>query len=84
MPASEVVARRMGNTLLLGGTGFLLLFAGSLLLGLLCAWYEDRLLDRLVCRLEANGSPGASRAAQKTAADSRNTLSRKSSSFFAA
>lgn len=53
MPASEVVARRMGNTLLLGGTGFLLLFAGSLLLGLLCAWYEDRLLDRLVCRLGA-------------------------------
>lgn len=47
-PASEIVAGRMGNTLLLGGLGFLLIFLLSPLLGLLCAWREDGPLDRLI------------------------------------
>ncbi len=51
MDVVEVLSGRIGNTLLLGGTGFLLIFALSLLLGVLCAWYEDRPLDRIVCKI---------------------------------
>lgn len=47
----EVIAARIGNTLLLGGLGFLLLFVLALLLGLFCAWREDRAADRIVCRI---------------------------------
>ena len=36
---TEVISGRIGNTLLLGGLGFLFIFVGSLLLGILCAWY---------------------------------------------
>lgn len=36
MPAAEVIASRAGNTLLLGGVGFVLIFTLSLLLGMLC------------------------------------------------
>ena len=50
-PVMEVISQRLGNTLLLGGLGFVLTFAGALGLGLLCAWYEDRCVDRLLCRL---------------------------------
>lgn len=50
-PVLEVIAQRAGNTLLLGGLGFVLIFAGALGLGLLCAWFEDRWPDRLLCRL---------------------------------
>ena len=46
----EVIASRIGNTLILGGVGFLLTFSGALALGVLCAWYEDRWPDRLLCR----------------------------------
>lgn len=46
----EVIGGRIGNTLILGGTGFLLIFGLSLLLGILCAWYEERLLDRIICK----------------------------------
>ncbi len=48
---TKVIALRVGNTLALGGTGFLLIFIGSLGLGVLCAWFEDRWPDRLLCRL---------------------------------
>ena len=51
MDAAEVVAGRAGNTLLLGGVGFALLFVLSLLLGTLCAWREDSLMDRVICRV---------------------------------
>lgn len=47
---TEVIAARLGNTLLLGGLSFLLIFFGSLGLGLLCAWQEDRLPDRILCK----------------------------------
>lgn len=47
----EVIAARIGNTLLLGGLGFLLIFVLALLLGLFCAWREDRAADRIVCRI---------------------------------
>lgn len=38
----EVIGSRLGNTLILGGTGFILIFTLALLLGILCAWFEDR------------------------------------------
>ena len=46
----EVIAGRLGNTLILGGTGFVLTCFGALGLGILCARREDRGLDRLLCR----------------------------------
>lgn len=51
MDAAEVIADRAGNTLVLGGAGFVLIFGLSLLLGTLCAWREDGPLDRILCKL---------------------------------
>lgn len=51
MDAGAVIVSRLGNTLLLGGLGFLLLFFLSIGLGLLCARREDGLLDRTLCKL---------------------------------
>jgi len=50
-PATAVITQRLGNTLLLGGGGFVLTFLLALLLGVLCAWFEDRWLDRILCRV---------------------------------
>lgn len=47
----EVIAARIGNTLLLCGPGFLLIFVLALLLGLFCAWREDSVPDRLICKI---------------------------------
>lgn len=47
----EVIGLRIGNTLILGGIGFILIFVGSLVLGMFCAWYEERWPDRLLCKL---------------------------------
>lgn len=46
-----VIGSRIGNTLILGGIGFLLIFILSLLLGILCAWNEDKLPDRIICKV---------------------------------
>ena len=46
----KVISGRILNTLLLGGTGFLIIFAGSLLLGIFCAWQEEKWIDRLLCK----------------------------------
>lgn len=51
MDVVEVIGSRIGNTLILGGVGFLLIFVASMLLGVLCAWHEDRLLDRAICKI---------------------------------
>ncbi len=56
MDVVEVIKSRMGNTLILGGAGFAVIFAGSLLLGVLCAWQEDRPLDRILCKVGAVSS----------------------------
>ncbi len=47
----EVIGLRITNTLLLGGIGFVLTFLGALVLGMLCAWREDRWIDRVLCKL---------------------------------
>lgn len=45
-----VIGSRLGNTLILGGLSFVLIFAGALGLGIFCAWHEDRWPDKLLCR----------------------------------
>lgn len=45
-----VIGSRLGNTLILGGIGFVLTFVGALGLGILCAWQEDKWPDRLLCK----------------------------------
>lgn len=49
MDVKDVIAGRIGNTLLLGGLGFVIIFVLALLLGLFCAWREDKWADRVVC-----------------------------------
>lgn len=51
MDVLEVIEDRVGNTLLLGGVGFVLIFVLALLLGILCAWNEERLIDRAICKI---------------------------------
>ena len=47
----EVIGGRAVNTLILGGIGFLLIFSLALGLGILCAWFEDRWPDRILCKV---------------------------------
>lgn len=47
----EVIRGRIINTVILGGIGFLIIFLLSLWVGVLCAWYEDRLIDRIFCKI---------------------------------
>ncbi len=49
-PVTAVVSQRIGNTCLLVGVGFVLVFVLSLVLGLVCAWLEDTFLDRCICK----------------------------------
>ena len=51
MDVLEVIEGRIGNTLLLGGVGFVLIFVLALLLGIWCAWNEERLIDRAICKI---------------------------------
>lgn len=51
MDVIEVIAKRLPNTLILGGIGFVLIFAGALALGALCVWNEGRCLDRTICKV---------------------------------
>ena len=47
----EVIAGRIGNTVILGGLGYLIIFAGALVIGVLCAWNEGKLIDKAMCGL---------------------------------
>lgn len=49
-PVTEVFAQRIGNTLLLGGISCLMTFTLALGMGVLCAWFEDRWPDKMLCR----------------------------------
>ncbi|MBQ7605400.1 MAG: ABC transporter permease [Firmicutes bacterium] len=50
-PVLSVIAGRLLNTVLLGGIGFVLMFIFALLLGVFCIWYEDRLADKILCKV---------------------------------
>lgn len=52
MDVLEVLKSRIGNTLVLGGIGFLIIFFGSLLLGIVCAWKEAGGSDRMIVKWE--------------------------------
>ena len=47
----QVIKDRAGNTLLLGGIGFALIFLLAPALAALCVWYEDRWPDKVLCKL---------------------------------
>ena len=47
----EVIQGRLFNTLVLGGVGFILIFGLALLPGILCVWFEERLVDRIICQI---------------------------------
>ena len=46
----DTIGSRIGNTFALGGIGFALTFLGALGLGVLCAWHEDKPLDKIICK----------------------------------
>lgn len=47
----EIVGQRIGNTLLLGGIGFCIVFVGGLLVGLLSAYWAGSWFDKSLCKL---------------------------------
>lgn len=51
MDVVQVIKERLGNTFLLGGTGFVLIFGLAPLLGIFCALREDKWPDRILCRM---------------------------------
>lgn len=51
MPALEVITPLIGNTLILGGTAYILIFLFATLLALFCAMNEDTPIDRIICKV---------------------------------
>ncbi|WP_288185782.1 ABC transporter permease [uncultured Sporomusa sp.] len=51
MPAMAVITPLIGNTLILGGIAYILVFALATLLALFCAMHEDTLIDRIICKV---------------------------------
>lgn len=51
MPALEVIAPLIGNTLILGGTAYILVFVLATVLALFCASHEDTWVDRIICKV---------------------------------
>lgn len=51
IPAVEVISPLIGNTLILGGVSFLVVFFCAILLAIGCALNEDTLFDRIVCKV---------------------------------
>lgn len=47
----EVINDMYMNTIILGGVSYILTFILSLFLGVMCAFYEDKLVDKLICKL---------------------------------
>lgn len=50
-PVTDVAAGRVLNTVLLGGIGFVIIFAGATIIGMYCARRENSRADRIICRL---------------------------------
>ena len=50
-PVMNVIRPLIGNTLLLGLLAYILVFALATLLAVFCALYEDRLADRIICKV---------------------------------
>lgn len=50
-PVGDVIGRVWMNTLILGGVSYILTFGLSTLLGMFCALREDKLVDRIICKV---------------------------------
>ncbi|MGF6375897.1 peptide/nickel transport system permease protein [Clostridiales Family XIII bacterium PM5-7] len=50
-PVTTVIGRVMGNTLRLGGTAYVLTFVLATFIGMFCALRENRLADKLICKI---------------------------------
>ena len=50
-PVLGVVSPLIGNTLMLGGIAYALVFLLAIALALFCARFEDTFMDRIVCRI---------------------------------
>lgn len=50
-PAMSVVRPLIGNTLILGGTAYILVFLLAILLAVFCARFEDTWIDRVICKV---------------------------------
>ncbi|HCM8927856.1 TPA: ABC transporter permease [Salmonella enterica subsp. enterica serovar Paratyphi B] len=50
-PVIDVISPLIGNTMLLGGCGYVLVFSGAVVIALLCVRFEDTWLDRFICRI---------------------------------
>lgn len=51
MPALDVITPLIGNTLILGGVAYILVFALAIILALFCAMNEDMWIDRIICKV---------------------------------
>ena len=51
LPAMEVVSPLIGNTLILGGISYLVVFLLAIILAICCALNEDTLFDRIICKV---------------------------------
>ncbi|WP_199562785.1 ABC transporter permease [Sporosarcina sp. BI001-red] len=51
IPAMEVVSPLIGNTLILGGISYLVVFFLAIFLAICCALNEDSLFDRIICKV---------------------------------
>lgn len=50
-PVIAVVQPLIGNTLILGGTAYILVFLLAILLAVFCARFEDTWIDRVICKV---------------------------------
>ena len=50
-PAMSVVEPLISNTLILGGTAYILVFLLAILLAMFCARFEDTWIDRVICKV---------------------------------
>lgn len=50
-PAMSVVEPLISNTLILGGTAYILVFLLAILLAVFCARFEDTWIDRVICKV---------------------------------
>lgn len=51
IPALDVVSPLIGNTLILGGLAYILVFLLATLLAIICALNEDTIFDRVICKV---------------------------------
>jgi peptide/nickel transport system permease protein len=58
-PVFQIIGRNVWNTLALGGISYILTFSIAIILGMFCALREEKLLDKIICKIGvvSNGIP---------------------------